>query len=243
VRADKFFDDGEHEVLKQTFAATTATSDLLARQKIRERWLKVVNRKHSEPRKFADPATPPLMQPTKALDYFRKLTPTIGVDPLRWGAAMERHAFTLSVDTEGVVLDKVQKLIADRLATGVGISTAPSEIDAILNEAGIAPANPQYAEMVFRTNQRDAYVTAADEERRDPDVVDFFPAWRYSAIVDSRSRPEHSARNGNYYPADLTFTEVRGTEAGDVCNCRCDFIALDKFEWADLEAKGARFAI
>ena len=36
------------------------------------------------------------MAPTRALDYFRKLVPTIGVDPTRWGLALERKAFTVA---------------------------------------------------------------------------------------------------------------------------------------------------
>jgi hypothetical protein len=249
LRATELFHPGELADVADTFAAVNATSDLLGRQRVREHFEKVVSAaegklQFSERRgyRFDEAGTPPLMQPARALDYFRKLTPTIGVDPQRWGERMQRHAFTLAVDTEGVVLGKVQSVIEQRIATGLGVGTAPAEIDAIMDAAGLTVKNPQYAEMVFRTNSRDAYLTAADEERSDPDVQDYFPAWRYSAVVDSRSRPEHAARNGNYYPASVPFTVVRGTDIGDIANCRCDFIMIDKFEWRDLEAKGASFA-
>lgn len=235
--------------MADAIAATRATSDLLGRARVRRRWEKAV----AGVRQFSEEPTDflcfdeaggiPLMQPTRALEYFRKLVPSIGVDPQRWGPAMERHAFTLAVDADGVILDKVKSVIAARLETGAGVASAPAEIEVILDSVGVTPRNPQYSEMVFRTNARDAYLTGADEERQDPDVVEFFPAWRYSAIVDTRSRRSHAERNGKYFPASLSFAEVRGTDIGEVANCRCDFILIDKDEWAQLQSKGVRFAI
>lgn len=232
------------------FAATTATADLQGRARVRERWAKLVagERQFSERitgrSQFDEAGTPPkVLAPDDALRFFRKLQPSIGVDPQRWGDLMQRHAFTLAVDTEGIVLAKVQKILADRIESGAGIAETPAQIDEVLEAAGISPRNPQYSEAVFRTNYMDSVQSAIDEEKADPEVAEFFPAWRYSNPGDSRSRPAHARRNGLYYPASMTFVEVRGTDAGDVINCRCDQILIDKFEWADLQSKGARFAV
>jgi hypothetical protein len=35
---------------------------------------------------------------------------------------------------------------------------------------------------------------------------------------------------------------MRGTEAADVCNCRCCPIPVNKWQWAKLAAAGARIA-
>lgn len=242
------FDAGERAALEDQFASTTATADLVGRARVRKRWEEAVarERQFSEQvttRQFDEAGTPipgSIMTPQRALEYFRKLVPSIGVDPQRWGEQLQRHAFTLAVDTEGIVLEKVQRIIAERMESGVGISSAPAVIDEVLEQAGIHPRNPQYAEAVFRTNYMDSVQTGIDEEKADPEVAEFFPVWRYSNPGDSRSRPEHAARNGLYYPASAPFVEVRGTDAGDVINCRCDQILIDKFEWAELESNGSR---
>ena len=161
----RLFKDGERRVLTGVIAATNATAELLGRAKVRERWVQAL-RKH-DPKAFAELALPPHvelfdepdprtikpMPPAKALAYFQRLVPTISVkNPERFGALLERKAFTLAVDAERTLLDSVQGLIQDRIQTGKGISTAPAEIEALLSDAGVSPQNPQYAEMVQRTN-------------------------------------------------------------------------------------------
>jgi hypothetical protein len=104
---------------------------------------------------------------------------------------------------------------------------------------GIISSN---SEMIFRTNSMDAYNVGAWAEMSDPDVIETFPVWMYSAIVDERSRPWHAARDGLYFPASVPFTTVRGTTPRDVCNCRCTFIPVDKWQWQQLYARGVRLA-
>jgi predicted double-glycine peptidase len=182
------------------------------------------------------------LPPEAAVSYFRGLVPTLGVDPQRFGQDQRRRAFTLAAATDQQLLGTVQGLIADRLKSGQQFRAAPGEIDQLLADAGVSPKNPQYSEMVFRTNMMDAYTTASDAERRDPDVIATFPVWKYSNPHDSRSRPTHAERNGWYYPADVPFVTVRGTGIEDAANCRCVPIPVDKWDWARLRAGGARIA-
>lgn len=248
LKSRDLFTADEREQLADALAATTGTADLMGRSRIRSRMEKLAagERKFSERLslyRFDEAGTPApasVLSPEQALEFFRKLTPTIGVDPQRWGPRMRRQAFTLAVDTEGVVLDKVKSIIAERLETGQGISTAPAAIDEVLEAAGISPKQPHYSELVFRTNYQDSIQAGIDEEKSDPEIQSFFPVWQYSNPDDSRSRPAHAARNGLYYPIEASFAEVRGTDASDVIQCRCDQILIDKFEWADLVEKGAR---
>lgn len=184
----------------------------------------------------------PLLTPEAALRYFLGLTPEIGVDPGVFFADLRRTAFTLAVATDTELLGTVQGLIAEVLRSGDTVTVAPRMIQDLLDGAGVSPRNPQYAEMVFRTNAMDSYVRGSVDEMRDPDVMEAFPVWRYSNPHDSRSRPEHAARNGNYYPNATEFTEVRGTGPEDVCNCRCVPIPINKFQWRRLQAQGARLA-
>lgn len=190
-------------------------------------------RKHT----FAEDTALP---PEAALRHFTRLEPLLGVDPHRFGPDHERRAFTLAAATEETLLEAVQEAIAEALRTGA-VSDAPSEIERLLDAAGVGPRNQQYAEMVFRTNAADAYNQGSWEEYRSPDVEDEFPAWEYSNPCDGRSRPRHCALSGKYFPASVSFAEVRGTGIEDTANDRCTFLPIHKSRWAKLQAEGARF--
>jgi SPP1 gp7 family putative phage head morphogenesis protein len=242
------FSDAEMHRLTEAIAGANAAADLLGRARVRELatgvpWNSKGPRRFAEFRAFADAPVPPL-SPEAALEYFRALVPTLGVDPQRYGRDMRRAAFTLAEATEQTLIERVQNAIADVLEQGTGPEGLAGEevVQQLLDAAGVTPTNPQYAEMVFRTNAADAYNTGAWDEYTDPDLQDEFPVWQYSNPADARSRPHHAARDGNYYPASMSFAEVRGTDAGDVIQCRCVFIPVHKSEWKQLEAAGARLA-
>ena len=173
--------------------------------------------------------------PESALDFFRALIPVAGVDPLRILPDLRRTAFTLAVSTDLELLKSVQDVIASFIEKGE-VFDSPRQIAAILDQAGVSPRNPQYAEAVFRTNTMDAYNQGLQDQLAAEAAT--FPAWQYSNPHDGRSRPEHAERNGKLYPTTRTFNSVRGTEAKDVINCRCVPIPIDKFELAERLAKG-----
>lgn len=234
------FTDEERQALTDTFAAVNGTADQLARALLRD-YLRLMEEQHTQESLLREEVGRPVrpLSPEAAVEYFRSLVPTLGTDPEFFGATMRRAAFTLTVATEQELLSKVQTSIAAYLATGEQ-QHGRFAVARILESAGVSPKNLQYAEMVFRTNAMDAYNTAADEERQDPDVIDAFPVWKYSNPGDSRSRPEHAARDGKYYPANVPFRVVRGLDAADACNCRCVAIPVYRREWAKLQSQGAR---
>lgn len=180
----------------------------------------------------------PIFKPVKALEYFLGLIPSLSHDP-QFSERHERQSFTLASATEETLLGKVKNWINESLRGAKSMASLVGDIDQAVEELGVTPKNPQYAEMVARTNMMDALNTGSHREQ--VAVKDTFPVWEYSAIVgDGRGRPSHSARNGKYYAADRTFSDVRGTDPGDVCNCRCTFIPVDKWEWEDLLNQGKR---
>lgn len=181
-----------------------------------------------------------IRSPEDALRYFLGLEPRLGLDPDRWGESLRRRAFTLAASTDEVLTAKVQAYLGDALRAGRSTQRAASDIDAILDAAGVGPRQSGYAEMVVRTNAMDAYTTAGHEQMREPAVADLFPAWQYLAVADSRSRKHHAARDGRLYPSSVSFTEVRGTDPSEVCNCRCSFRPVGAAELHRLEADGLR---
>jgi hypothetical protein len=155
--------------------------------------------------------------PDEALDYFRSLVPELGRDP-RLTQRLERQAFTLAVNTERYVLGRVQRVIADALKTGAGVSrgVGSAAIDKILDAAGVGPTKRGYSEMVFRTNMMDSYNQGSMRELQQPDVADVFPAWKYLGVLDGREGDDHRPKFGRYYLTKDEFARVRGPR---VYNC------------------------
>ena len=233
--------DMELKELASAMGATIATADLLGRSRVRR-----FASRAEEALKFAepDPFSPfpepiPFQPPQEAAAYFSRLVPTLAEDPFRYGALLERHSFTLAVATEQAILDKVKRAIGERLIglPGASLGTATADIQDIFDAAGVAPSNPQYAEMVFRTNMMDAYNAGQTAEMASPEMRELFPVWRYEGIPDSRAGDDHRPRFDRYFPSSAMFADVRGPR---VWNCRCCQTPIHRVEWAELQSKGAR---
>lgn len=245
--APRGFNTTEMGRLIAAFTASTAAAELLGRSQI------VIQAgdfatfaADTDPPVFERFASPvPALTPLRALEYFLRLVPRLGVDPQRFGPRIERHAFTLAEATEKTVLQRVQQAIAQEMAgqrqadpTGRGSQPlSPTErIQQALDAAGLTPKNPQYAEMAFRTNVMDSYHTGIDRELAQPEMQSMFPAWRYLGIRDGREGDDHRPKFGRYFPASVSFNEARGER---VWNCRCSKQALTKGQWQRLHDQGA----
>jgi hypothetical protein len=240
------FNAAELRELIEWLSSVVATGDLLGRYRVRERMLKAGSAGGFH--RFADeselpfaaiPETVPILPPVEALRFFTRLVPLVGKDAVVWGVTMQRAAFTLAQATEKTLLAKVQGVITDRLRTGRDWSTAPADIEHLLTEAGIHPANPQYAQMVFRTNVMDSFNVGMTHELEEPVVKDFFPVWQYLGILDGREGDDHRPKFNRYYPNSVPFHVARGPR---VYNCRCSQRPIDKYEWAELKSKGAKLS-
>lgn len=238
------FDPEEFRRLANQIRDTNATAELLGRSWIALR-AQQFERSQAQ-RQFSELSTsfrifeegPRLhpMPPTQAIEYFRKLVPMPGIDPKRFGQWLEREAFTLAATAERILQEKIKAEIQKRLDTGQGIRQAPKDIQDLLDAAGVSVRNPQYAEMVFRTNMNESYLTGAQRELAAHTRT--FPVWQYTNPDDGRSREHHADKDGRYYPSTVPFTRVRGTNIADLANCRCGFIPVDRVEWARLESLG-----
>lgn len=241
------FDDAELQQIAESLASTIATADLLGRSRIRQHAVLAEARHKFAEGDFPDsqPTDPyhvfpepiPVLPPAQAVNYFQRLVPALGTDPFRYGPLLERHAFTLAVATDQVLLDKVKSAIKERLLGVAEIGTATADVQDLLDAAGVSVRSPAYAETVFRTNMMDAYNTGQVAELQDPVMQEFFPVWQYLGIRDGRQGADHEPRFNKYYPASAAFADVRGPR---VFNCRCGPNPVNKYDWSDLVSKGVR---
>lgn len=248
VVARELFTPDEREKLAYSMAATLGTGELLGRSTVR---LKARHARLGRLRVYAEPADDTgyrgdqyipagirLFTPKAALEYFQGLAPELGIDPRRWETDLERQAFTVTQATEQGVLNRLRDIVISGMMEGT--PGGAQSIRGILDQAGMLPSNPQYSDMVYRTNVLDAHAVGHDREMQDPDMQETFPAWLYSSVIDKNSRPEHARRNDRMYICTLPFVLVRGTTANDVCNCRCLPIDLDRWDVEDRLAAGQR---
>jgi hypothetical protein len=167
----------------------------------------------------------------------------LGIDPIREGTLFERHAFTLATATEETLLGKVQKALGDYLRTNWNSPQSsdkprgPEIVQAVLDQCGVTPRNPQYAEMVFRTNVIDSFNSGQTRQMSTPEMQEDFPAWEYLGIDDGRAGDDHRPHFGKLYPSSVPFATVRGPR---VFNCRCTARPVHVTELDELRAKGVR---
>ena len=270
-KGKSFFDEGELKKLADALAATNGTAELLGRAGIRrkleaarkhaERFadgINIMTVPAEKPRRFSEEPTDfscfddepdtaehrkiKPMAPEAALSYFRAKVPAIGVTPDAFYQATGQHAFTMARMVDETLLGKAHDLITAKLETGRGISTALKEIDDILAEAGISHANPQYSDMVVRTNMMGSYNRGAMQEMRAPGVAEEFPVWQYMGIEDGRQREGHFVHFDQYFGNATDFEEVRDAATeGEFSgfNCRCTPQPIFKDDWQAAQAEGA----
>jgi hypothetical protein len=238
----RLFSDQERRQLALALAAVTATAELLGRARIRRRQEQAERHDaaftEETPTDFCcfDEGSGGIqpLAPRAAVAWFRRLVPRLRLATAPFARRHERGAFTLAVATERTLLDRVKAAIAETLEQGR--LQGAQRLQVLLDAAGVAPRNPQYAEMVFRTNAMRAYTEGADAELRDPEVVGTFPVWRYLGIADGRQGKDHEPHFGRYYSKNQRFGDVRGQR---IFNCRCNFQPLTRHQWERLQKAGA----
>lgn len=180
------------------------------------------------------------LQPLKALEFFRSLIPISGIkDPGQWSDDKHRVAFTTATNADEVVLDRIKRTIQATLASG-DVAGGQELLEKVLDNSGVSPNRPGYAELLMRTNLMDAFQQGSHEEMKG--LEDEFPVWRYVGIHDGRQRPSHDVHFDKYFPASTSFAQVRDSVKGsfDGFNCRCSSIPIHKSEWSRLQSSGAR---
>ena len=86
--------------------------------------------------------------------------------------------------------------------------------------------SPYRVRTILRTNIQTAY--SAGRYRRQRETIAALPYWRYSAVLDARTRPSHREMDGVVYRADHPIW--RRIYPPNGFNCRCSIRALTERE-------------
>lgn len=160
----------------------------------------------------------------EALRFFRQRVPVSDAAFRALTATMKPLAFRIADIEDGALLtalrDKLDEALQGELTLGEFLKQAPQ----IFEAHGVTSTNPHHLETLFRTNTMTALNAGKWDEAQDPDLQDLFPLYRYSAILDERTRPEHAAMHGFTAPQDdPTWTQWWPPNG---FNCRCTVVPL-----------------
>ncbi len=131
-------------------------------------------------------------------------------------------AFAVSGIAKGDQLNTVFTALQRAIDQGTSFDQFKKECGDIFERRGWTGRRAWRVDNIFRTNIQTAYnVGRYRQLNEDVDVV---PYWMYSAVNDSRTRPEHLAMNGRVWPANHPTWDTWYPPNG--YRCRCSVIAL-----------------
>lgn len=132
---------------------------------------------------------------------------------------MKMQAFTTAAVQDQRIRARIKAALAGNLKRGENKEDFRKVIDSEFTKAGLTKLQPYQIENIYYTNTSLAF--SAGQMQKMVEVSDDFPYWKYSATMDSKTRPSHAALHGKIF------------RMGDFSNfppigfrCRCTAIPL-----------------
>jgi len=180
--------------------------------------------------------TPQLLPFLEAIEFFRGKGIVLSPDSFRdvW-AAEHVNAFTVAGVTSMNVLEDIRAGVQTAISDGMSLSEFKKSLIPLLERKGwfspqgekawqVLPdgtlrkrLHPWRLDTIYRTNVQSAY--QAGRYAQMIETARDRPYWQYSAVLDGRTRPTHSALDGKVYRFDHPFWNRWYPPNG--YNCRC----------------------
>lgn len=150
-----------------------------------------------------------------------------------WREARDRYAagsFALARAASVTVAGHVRSVILSAVRLGTPQDVAVADILKSLRSGsqdvdGGARYTNAYAETVFRTNLATAYTEGRVEQVKDPNIRKVIGGWRFDAVNDSATRPNHKAADGFVASvSDPVWENQLRPPLG--YNCRCALVMV-----------------
>ncbi|ABB40168.1 phage head morphogenesis protein, SPP1 gp7 family [Oleidesulfovibrio alaskensis G20] len=157
---------------------------------------------------------PVALPPKEALAYWQdKVSVTPEVFKNLSGQARAR-AFAVSGLSRQDQIAAVQQAVHEAMANGETLKDFKGRMDAVLEGARL----PRWRlENIYRTNVQSAYMAGRYAQMQRTTALR--PYWRYVAVADKRTRPDHLALHGLVYPHDHKFWSTYYPPNGFACRC------------------------
>lgn len=132
---------------------------------------------------------------------------------------MKFQAFTTAAVQDQRIRDRIQQALTENLDKGQSKKDFAKVIDQEFDKAGLTKLNPHQIDNIYYTNTSLAF--GGGQMGKMVEVSGDFPYWKYSATMDSKTRPDHAALHGKIFrTGDFTFWPPIGFR------CRCTAIPL-----------------
>lgn len=127
-------------------------------------------------------------------------------------------AMTIAGVEHTELLQAVKNALDKAIEEGKSFNDFKAELNQIFDSYGVTRLSHRHIDTVYRTNVFTAYSVGAQAQVFT--MAHRFPLWRYSAIKDNRTRPDHLELNG------MIFRVGEGPLPPIDYNCRCTAIYL-----------------
>lgn len=129
------------------------------------------------------------------------------------------QAFTTAVVQDQRIRVNMKAALAGNLKRGEGERDFKKVVDAEFDRAGLTRLAPHQINNIYETNVSLAF--GAGQMQKMLDLAGDFPYWKFSATLDSKTRPDHAALHGKIFKVgDFTFFPPLSFR------CRCTAIPL-----------------
>lgn len=135
------------------------------------------------------------------------------------------HVIAFARSASEQATTKVQQIIGAAIRDGLSMTDAVKRI----RSASVLKEEAQnwsraYTETVYRTSLTTAQTNGRFAQARDPRVAALVPAFRFSAMLDEATRPNHRATNGTILSVHDPRWETLAPPLG--YNCRCAVVLM-----------------
>ncbi|MCE5242494.1 MAG: phage minor head protein, partial [Syntrophobacteraceae bacterium] len=139
-----------------------------------------------------------------AIEYFRK---KLNLPTATWTDIwheMHARSFVVAGAMRDDMLADFRAAIDKGIADGTTLREFRTDFDRIVSRYGWSYKGGRgwRTNIIFNTNLRVAYQVGHYRQMTDPDVLEARPLWRYSAVMDGRTRPLHASWHNTVLPYD-----------------------------------------
>ena len=148
-------------------------------------------------------------------------------------------AFFISGIAKADLLSDIKAELIDAMETGITADEFRKQIDTIFEKHGWSKLQPYRIDTIFRTNMQIAYQSGRYRQMTTDTVLVMRPYWRYIAVLDGSTRPEHAAMHGKIFKNDHSFWDTWYPPNGYNCRCMVQTVSERemKREGWDIETK------